>query len=77
MAVAAPVQFVLVAAGMDTRAYRLGRPATTVTYELDRPERLSLKQDLLDSVDAAPNCVRRPVGTDLAGDWLAPHGFWH
>jgi len=67
----APAQFVLVAAGMDTRAYRLGLPSNTVVYELDRPELLRLKGDLLDSVGAAPSCDRRPVGTDLVGDWTS------
>lgn len=64
-----PTQFVLVAAGMDTRAHRLGLPETTVVYELDRPELLQLKDSLLDDAGATPTCIRRPVGTDLAGDW--------
>lgn len=67
----APAQLVLVAAGMDTRAYRLALPSDTVVYELDRPELLQLKEDLLDGAGARPTCVRRPVGTDLAGDWLS------
>jgi methyltransferase (TIGR00027 family) len=74
----APAQFVLIAAGMDTRAYRLGLPATTVVYELDRPELLHLKEALLDEAGVTPSCVRHPVGTDLAGDWtrtLTDAGF--
>ncbi|MGK5548155.1 class I SAM-dependent methyltransferase [Streptomyces sp. URMC 127] len=60
-------QFVLLAAGMDTRAYRLPLPADTVVYELDRPELLTLKGRLLSG--AEPRCARVPVGVDLAADW--------
>jgi methyltransferase (TIGR00027 family) len=66
----APAQLVLVATGMDTRAYRLGLPPDTVVYELDRPELLRLKESLLADVGARSTCERRPVGTDLAGHWL-------
>lgn len=58
---------VFVAAGMDTRAYRLDLPAGTVVYELDRPELLALKEHLLESVP--PRRARRPVGVDLTTDW--------
>ncbi|MGI5340904.1 SAM-dependent methyltransferase [Streptomyces sp. CA-181903] len=65
-----PRQLVLLAAGMDTRAYRLPLPAT-VLYEVDRPELLRLKESLLG--DAVPRCARRvPVGADLAADWAGP-----
>jgi methyltransferase (TIGR00027 family) len=61
-----PAQLVIVAAGMDSRAYRLSALADTVTYELDRPEVLRLKESL---IDAPPVGVRRSVGVDLAGEW--------
>lgn len=76
-------QLVLVAAGMDTRAFRLGLPAGTTVYEVDRADVLALKDRLLgrygqdseagDDSEAAPapRCEVRPVGADLAGDWLA------
>ncbi|WP_181019971.1 SAM-dependent methyltransferase [Nonomuraea typhae] len=73
-----PPQFVLIAAGMDTRAYRLGLPPATTVYELDRPELLRLKDGLLHDAGAVPTCARRSVGTDLTGDWdvtLAEAGF--
>jgi methyltransferase (TIGR00027 family) len=63
-------QIVLVAAGMDTRAYRLDLPADTVLFELDRPELLRLKDSLLH--DATPRGIRRPVGVDLTADWADP-----
>jgi len=61
-------QVVLVAAGMDTRAYRLDLPGDA--YELDRPELLELKDHLLEG--ALPRCARHPVGVDLTTDWTDP-----
>jgi len=74
-------QLVILAAGMDTRAFRLDLPAETVLYEVDRADVLALKERLLgmDGEDAPrPRCTRRAVGADLAGDWpprLAEAGF--
>lgn len=65
-------QAVLVAAGMDTRAYRLELPRSVVVFELDRPELLALKERTLTEAGATPRCIRRPVGVDLAGDWAGP-----
>jgi len=66
------VQFVFVAAGMDSRAFRLPwRPDTTV-YELDRPVILRLKDDLLGRAGAVASCRRIPIGIDLLCDWLSP-----
>lgn len=64
-------QVVLLAAGFDTRAFRLEWPPDTVVYEVDRPDLLATKQDTLDEVGAHPRCLRRTVGVDLAGDWTA------
>ncbi len=72
-----PGQIVLLAAGMDTRAYRLDLPATTTVFELDRPELLQLKDTLLAGTPA-PRCIRCPLGVDLVGDWsvvLTAAGF--
>ncbi len=71
-------QAVLVAAGMDTRAYRLELPHELAWYELDRPELLAAKDRELTAARAAPRCDRRPVGADLADDWtwaLTAAGF--
>lgn len=68
-------QLVVVAAGMDTRAFRLDLPADTTMYELDRPEVLNLKDRLLATMPDGPprpRCRRRPVGVDLAADWSDP-----
>lgn len=71
-------QVVLVAAGMDTRAYRLGLPAGVTVYELDRGELLDLKERRLAAAGARPGCGRRTVPADLGGAWsgdLVSAGF--
>ncbi len=62
-------QVVLLAAGMDTRAFRLPWPADTSVYELDQPELLSLKEHILVREHAEPCCQRHTVGVDLEQDW--------
>jgi methyltransferase (TIGR00027 family) len=62
-------QVVILAAGMDSRAYRLDLPAGTAVFELDRPEVLGLKERLLTGCE--PRCSRHAVGVDLATDWTA------
>jgi methyltransferase (TIGR00027 family) len=62
-------QVVLVAAGMDTRAWRLDLPAETAVFELDRPDLLALKAHLLDG--ARTRARRVPVPADLTADWPA------
>lgn len=64
-------QIVLLAAGLDTRAFRLVWPAGTVVFEVDRPELLSNKDRVLADAGAVPGCDRHPVGGDLLGDWSA------
>jgi methyltransferase (TIGR00027 family) len=69
-AVAAGVrQVVLLAAGMDARAFRLDLPAGLRVYELDRPELLALKETRVAELGARPRCARTVVGVDLAGEW--------
>jgi methyltransferase (TIGR00027 family) len=60
-------QIVILAAGMDTRAYRLSFPDGTRVFELDRPEVLSYKQEKL--VNTLPRCIRHTVGVDLREEW--------
>ncbi len=64
-------QVVLVAAGVDTRAYRLDWPAETSLYEVDQPQVLSYKHAILDQAAARPRCTRIPVPGDLREDWPA------
>lgn len=62
-------QFVLVAAGLDTRAYRLSWPAGTTMFELDRPAVLEHKTMVLGAAEANPACARHTVAVDLSMDW--------
>jgi O-methyltransferase involved in polyketide biosynthesis len=62
-------QVALVAAGLDSRAFRLGLPRDVTVFELDQPAVLDFKQAVLDQHDAVPTCNRVPVRVDLADDW--------
>lgn len=64
-------QVVMLAAGMDTRAFRLPLPPDTVFYELDQPAVLALKQELLQRIEAPAPVRRIPVAVDLLSDWIA------
>ncbi|WP_370932850.1 SAM-dependent methyltransferase [Amycolatopsis sp. cg13] len=63
-------QVVLLAAGLDARAFRLDLSGRDV-YEVDQPRVLAFKQDVLDRLGAAPRCRRCPVGADLRENWPA------
>ncbi|MEZ0364511.1 class I SAM-dependent methyltransferase [Mycobacterium sp. pUA109] len=65
-------QAVIVAAGLDSRAYRLDWPAHTTVFEVDQPKVLEFKAGVLAQHGAAPRCQRREVATDLRDDWSAP-----
>jgi methyltransferase (TIGR00027 family) len=58
-------QVVLAAAGLDTRAFRLRWPSGTRLYEMDLPEVLNIKEDVIDRAGAKPNCERFTLGVDL------------
>ena len=62
-------QVVVLAAGMDTRAFRLPWPAGTEVYELDRPEMLARKDAILQNIGAVARCIRHRLGVDLAYPW--------
>ena len=62
-------QVVLVAAGLDTRAFRLAWPSGTRLFELDLPEVLAFKDDVLAAQGAEPSCERVVVCADLREDW--------
>jgi len=65
-------QVILMAAGLDTRAYRMAWPDDTTVYELDRPEVLGRKAQLLHSVAAAPRCQRKVIEVGLKNPWEEP-----
>ncbi|MBS4101219.1 SAM-dependent methyltransferase [Tsukamurella paurometabola] len=64
-------QVVILAAGLDSRAYRLDLPAGTVVYELDQPQVLAFKEDTLAARGATPVAGLRHVPVDLRDDWPA------
>ncbi len=71
-------QAVILASGLDTRAYRLRWPEGMVVYEIDQPQVIEFKTGTLAGLGAAPTADRRPIGIDLRDDWptaLRQHGF--
>ena len=62
-------QIVLMAAGLDTRAYRLTWPAKTQLFELDQPAVLQYKDQVLASTGAQTHCERHTIAVDLTGPW--------
>jgi methyltransferase (TIGR00027 family) len=62
-------QVVLLAAGLDTRAYRLPWPDGTHVYELDLPEVLEFKDRVLTGEGAVAGCERTALPVDLREDW--------
>ena len=64
-------QAVIVAAGLDVRAYRLPWPQGTVVYEVDLPNVIDFKTSTLSKQGAAPTAERRTVAIDLRDDWPA------
>ncbi len=64
-------QAVILASGLDSRAYRLPWPEGTVVYEIDQPAVIEFKSAALADLGAQPTAARRTVGIDLRGDWPA------
>ena len=62
-------QAVILASGLDYRAYRLPWPTGTVVYEIDQPEVVEFKTRVLADLGAQPTAERRTVGIDLREDW--------
>lgn len=62
-------QAVILAAGLDARAWRLPWPDGTTVYELDQPRVLEFKASTLAEHGAQPACNRIAVPVDLRQDW--------
>lgn len=62
-------QAVILASGLDARAYRLPWPAGTTVYEIDQPRVIEFKTTTLSDLGAAPTADRRSVAIDLRHDW--------
>jgi methyltransferase (TIGR00027 family) len=71
-------QAVILASGLDARAYRLAWPTGTTVYEIDQPEVIEFKTRTLADLGAEPTAKRRTVAMDLRYDWpsaLIEEGF--
>jgi methyltransferase (TIGR00027 family) len=64
-------QAVILASGLDSRAYRLPWPAGTTVYEIDQPQVIEFKSRTLAELGAQPTAYRRTVAIDLRDDWPA------
>ncbi|MEO8522470.1 MAG: SAM-dependent methyltransferase [Acidobacteriota bacterium] len=65
-------QVVILASGMDTRAFRLEWPEDLVLFEVDRDDVFDYKEPLLGRTGQRPRCDRRVVRADLTHQWTAP-----
>ncbi|CAJ1510210.1 class I SAM-dependent methyltransferase [[Mycobacterium] burgundiense] len=64
-------QVVILASGLDSRAYRLPWPAGTRVFEIDQPKVLEYKAAKLAEHGAQPTAQRHEVAVDLRFDWPA------
>lgn len=64
-------QFVILASGLDARAYRLPWPADATVFELDKSEVIDLKTRTLADLGAVPVPRHEAIGVDLRDDWPA------
>jgi methyltransferase (TIGR00027 family) len=66
------------AAGLDTRAFRLSWAKGTRLFELDQPDVLNYKDEILNSLGVRATCDQRVIHVDLTQPWnkaLAANGF--
>jgi methyltransferase (TIGR00027 family) len=71
-------QAVILASGLDSRAYRLAWPAGVTVYEIDQPDVVEFKSRTLAQLGAEPTAKLRTVAMDLRYDWpsaLVEEGF--
>lgn len=64
-------QAVILAAGLDARAYRLAWPSGSVVYEVDQPKVVEFKTTTMANLGATATAERRTVSIDLREDWPA------
>lgn len=67
-------QVVSLAAGLDSRAWRLDWPASVQLFELDQPEMLAHKHAVMAKLDPELRCARHAVAVDLRDDWISALG---
>jgi methyltransferase (TIGR00027 family) len=66
-------QVILLGAGLDTRALRLSWPPDTTVFEVDQPDVIRYKEEVLRGSAASPRCARHlRISADLGeGSWRA------
>ena len=64
-------QAVILASGLDSRAFRLPWPTGTVVFEVDQPTVIDFKSEVMSDLRASPTAERRTVAVDLREDWPA------
>jgi methyltransferase (TIGR00027 family) len=65
-------QVVIVAAGLDARAFRLPLPPDTTVFEVDRSDILDVKETLINQAGLAPGCRRQTVVADILDpEWMS------
>jgi methyltransferase (TIGR00027 family) len=62
-------QMVILAAGLDARAYRLPWPSGTTVFEIDQPRVVEFKTRVMHELGAAPTADCHAVAVDLRDDW--------
>lgn len=62
-------QVVILASGLDSRAYRLDWPAGTTVFEIDQPKVLEYKDQTLKAHGATPAAALHQLPIDLRNDW--------
>ncbi|KAA8965854.1 class I SAM-dependent methyltransferase [Mycobacterium sp.] len=65
-------QAVIIAAGLDSRAFRLDWPSRTTVFEVDQPKVLEFKSRVLTEKGFEPAARRKVVAADLRHDWSIP-----
>lgn len=65
-------QIVLLGAGLDTRAFRMGWHRRVAVFEIDFAELFAFKEPVVQEAGAVPDCQRHVVAADLRGDWFTP-----
>jgi methyltransferase (TIGR00027 family) len=71
-------QIVILASGLDSRAYRLAWPDGTTVFEIDQPKVLEYKAGKMADNDVLPSATLHQVPIDLRNDWptaLRERGF--
>lgn len=64
-------QVVILASGLDSRAFRMHWPAETVVYEIDQPTVVKFKSEAMAELGVPAIAHRRTVPADLRHDWPA------